>query len=69
MEHAEDVKNHAGLGKRLMKCLRNVERHKYPDFDAVFMLEEKGYITISGPSDDLSIEITENGRAALSLNV
>jgi len=53
------------LPKRLIKALRNAERRAYPDFDAVMTLDEKGYLAISGPSDDLTIAITDTGRQAL----
>ena len=55
--------------KRLMKCLRSVERHKYSDFDGVFMLADEGYITMEGPSDDIEIKITEKGRIALDSKI
>lgn len=55
------------ISKRLLRCLRRVEQHKSkPDLDAVFMLEERGLISITGPSDDLAIEITDAGRVALA---
>jgi len=59
-----DVSLH--LDKRLLKCLRRIAEHKSkPDFSAVFRLEEKGLVTITGTSDDLSIEITEKAKPYL----
>ena len=58
------------LDKRLLKCLSRIAEHRSkPDFDAVFILEKKGLVTITGSSDDLSIEITEKAKPYLMPNV
>lgn len=53
------------LNKRLLKALRNVQRNKYNDFGGVCALADKGYLDMSGTSDDVSIQITQKGLDAL----
>lgn len=54
------------LSPRLLKCLKRIEAKKsLPDFGGVCILESKGYITMTGPSDDIDMQITEKGREAL----
>lgn len=53
------------MSKRERKALRGISRNKFNDFGGVCILADKGYITMEGPSDDIDIQITDKGHAAL----
>lgn len=55
------------INKRLLKCLKRIKAGKsLPDFDAVLMLVDRKLINMYGnSSDDVGMEITEKGEAAL----
>lgn len=51
---------------RIVRMLRrHQERKSLPDFDAVCVAADRGYITMTGPSDDIEIKITDKGKKLL----